>query len=246
MIIEVNLLPGRQKKRGGGAPFGGLADRLRVATRDRYLTAAVGTLTATVLGVGALHTLQTRDGGDLAEREAAAVADSTRYSSVIKARREAVAERDSVERQLAIIAAIDSNRYVWAHVLDEVSSSLPPYTWLVNVRQTSAAPTPKAARVDSTLQKKDAPPARPGEAKPDTAADGALRFRLVGQTVDIQALTTYMRDLELSPFVHRVQLAESKAVAVDGRDLTEFTLDGEFEQPARGAIRTRVTTVPLR
>jgi hypothetical protein len=55
-----------------------------------------------------------------------------------------------------------------------------------------------------------------------------------------------MRDLELSPFLQRVQLAESKAVVVDGRDLTEFTLDGEFEQPARGVLRTRVTTVPLR
>ena len=246
MIIEVNLLPGRQKRRGGGDAGGALADRLRLATRDRYLTAAVLTLVATVAGVGALHALQTREAADLSVREVAAVADSTRYSGVIKARREALAERDSVERQLAIIAAIDSNRYVWAHVLDEVSQSLPPYTWLVNVKQTSAAPRPAAARSDSADKQKDAPAPRPGEVKPDSAQSSALKFRVVGQTVDIQALTTFMRDLELSPFLQRVQLAESKAVVVDGRDLTEFTLDGEFEQPARGVLRTRVTTVPLR
>ena len=73
-----------------------------------------------------------------------------------------------------------------------------------------------------------------------------MRFRIVGQTVDIQALTTFMRDLEASPFVQRVQLAKSEAVLVDGRDVTEFTLDGEFERPPAALVRTRALTVSLR
>jgi Tfp pilus assembly protein PilN len=252
MIIEVNLLPGRPK-RGGGAPtLGPLADRLRLMVRDRYLAAAVLTLAASASGVGAMHVLQSRESTELTARESVAAADSARFAGVIKSRREAVAERDSVERQLAIIAAIDSNRYVWAHVLDEVSQSLPQYTWLTDVKQTSAPPTPAAARADSAADGDKAAKAKKGkggkgkDAAADSAGRGGVRFRLVGQTVDIQALTTFMRDLEASPFVHRVQLAKSEAVTVDNRDVTEFTLDGEYEPPARAAIRTRVTTVPLR
>ena len=246
MIIEVNLLPGRQSSRRGASPAAGaLADRLRAAFRDRYLVAAVATLVCSASAVGGMYVLQTRDAAQLAERQTVAVGDSTRYSGVIKDRKQALAERDSVEKQLAIIAAIDSNRYVWAHVLDEVSQSLPAYTWLTKVNQTSPAPRPPAARksADTTAAGKAA-------AKADSiAADstkGGLKFRIVGQTVDIQALTTFMRDLESSPFVQRVQLAKSEAVVVDGRDVTEFTLDGEFEPPMRGLVRTRATTVPLR
>jgi Tfp pilus assembly protein PilN len=50
-----------------------------------------------------------------------------------------------VRRQLAVISEIDSTRYAWAHVLDEVSRSMPPYTWLTAVQQTSAPPTPDGA-----------------------------------------------------------------------------------------------------
>lgn len=248
MIIEVNLLPGRQAKRGASPVGGALVARLRGAVQDRYLAAAVLTLVASAAGVGALHVLQSRAAEELEQREALAVADSTRYASVIRARREAVAERDSVERQLGIIAAIDSNRYVWAHVLDEVSQSLPPYTWIVDVKQTSAPPTPPAARADTAASARGAKgKGRKGDADAEGApAPSRMRFQIVGQTVDIQALTTFMRDLEASPFVQRVQLAKSQAVVVDTRDVTEFTLQGEFEPPTRAAIRTRVTTVPLR
>jgi Tfp pilus assembly protein PilN len=245
MIIEVNLLPGRQSSPRSAVPtFAALGDRLRLAVTDRYLAAAVGMLLVTAGTVGALHVQQTRDAEQLAERETIAVGDSTRLSSVIKDRKQALAERDSVERQLAIIAAIDSNRYVWAHVLDEVSQSLPAYTWLTKVSQVSAPPAPAAARqAASDSAKRGVTPTKADSAAADP---GGLKFRLVGQTVDIQALTTFMRDLESSPFVQRVQLAKSEAVLVDGRDVTEFTLDGEFESPARGLVRTRTTTVSLR
>ena len=245
MIIEVNLLPGRQAK--SGLAFAGLANRLR-GTRDPYLAAAIVTLVAVGAAVGLLHDGQTRRELDLAERASAAAEDSSRYATVIAARRGAIAERDSVERQLGIIAAIDSNRYVWAHVLDEVSETLPAYTWLTLVEQTSAAPTPPLAKKpDETPDaKSDKPTVKDARADSIAALPQGMRFRLVGQTVDIQALTTFMRDLEASAFVQRVQLAKSEAVQVDGRDVTEFTLDGAFEAPSAGALRTRAVTVPLR
>jgi Tfp pilus assembly protein PilN len=198
------------------------------------------------LAVGGLHTVQSREIAAVTEREALAVEDSTRMAAVIAARKRARAERDSVEQQLAIISTIDSTRYVWAHVLDEVSRSLPAYTWLTSVQQTSAPPAPPVARRATDKAAGDSAAAKSPATPADSADTGTMRFRLVGQTVDIQALTLFMRDLEASPFVRHVQLARSEAVLVDNKDVTEFTLDGEYEIAPRELLRTRPLVVPVR
>jgi Tfp pilus assembly protein PilN len=63
-----------------------------------------------------------------------------------------------------------------------------------------------------------------------------LRFRLSGVTVDIQALTRYMRDLEASPFIRNVTLVNSQLESIEGRDVTKFSLDAEYEVPPPSAI----------
>lgn len=245
-MIQINLLPGHE--RGAAEPAGPRAwaaaarARLAAVAADRYLLGGVGSALLAAAAVGFLHTRQAEAVAAVEARETAAAADSTRYAALLAARRGAVAERDSVRRQLGVIAEIDSARYAWAHVLDEVSRSLPPYTWLTAVQQTSAPPTPGA-------------PAGADSAKADTAkgarADGAARpraqlaFRVVGQTVDLQALTAFMRDLEASPFVERVQLARSEPVQVDGKEVTEFTLDAQLERAPRALLRTERLAVAV-
>ena len=149
------------------------------------------------------------------------------------------AERDSLQRSLAVIATIDSTRFIWPHVLDEVSQALPIYTWLTSVTQTSGVAS-TAARV-STPKATNKP-----AADTSTAKSGPLRFRVVGHTVDIQALTRFMRDLEASPFVRNVQLGSSQSVLVDNKEVTEFTLDAEYEAPDRALLRTAPLTVVVR
>jgi hypothetical protein len=61
---------------------------------------------------------------------------------------------------------------------------------------------------------------------------------LIGQTVDIQALTRFMKDLEASPFVQDIQLVKSVTVIVDQREVTEFQLDAAWETPDPSVIRT--------
>jgi Tfp pilus assembly protein PilN len=251
-MIQINLLPGRES--GAAAPSG-LAGALAEArmrfdrvVSDKYLWGGVGAVAAAAALVGVLHTRQVAEQADVEARVESAVADSTRYAAQLAASRAARAERDSVRRQLAVIAEIDSTRYAWAHVLDEVSRSMPPYTWLTAVQQTSAPPTPDGAA--DTLAAKPAGGATP--AADSTAQDSAppperplLAFRIVGQTVDIQALTAFMRELETSPFVQRVQLARSEPSQVDGKEVTEFTLDAEFEPPPRALLRTERLAVAV-
>ncbi len=73
-----------------------------------------------------------------------------------------------------------------------------------------------------------------------------LTFRIVGQTVDIQALTMFMRQMESSPFIQHVALSKSEIVIVDGKDVTQFELSAEYEVPAPGVVRTSPLVVPVR
>ena len=255
MLIHINLHPQAGKRRRRGLPSPGPAlGRALAPFRDKYLMGAAVAVIASCGGVAAMYLSQEHEQAQLAAQEEVAQRDSARFSSVITARAKSVARRDSLGRELRVIAAIDSTRYTWAHLLDEVSASLPPYTWLSNVTQTSAPPPPPATAASAN------PGAKPG-AKPAAksagpnglpVADstGAVRFRVVGQTVDLQALTQFMRDLEASPFVKNVQLVTSapaqSQVQGSARELTEFTLDAEFETPPREALRTVTISVPVR
>ncbi len=258
MMIHVNLHPKRGKKSSGGSggsggsalagAFAGLGDaaaRVRAAVTDKYLAGAVVAVVVGCAAVGYHYTSQSAAEAELVAREAAAARDSARYSSLIAAQTKASARRDSLAGQLRVIAAIDSNRYVWAHLLDEMSQALPQYTWLTAVQQTSAPPQPPGSTIDtSTAKGKEAAKAK---ALADTISQGT-RCRVTGHTVDIQALTMFMRDLEASPFVKNVQLARSEAVLTDGKDVTEFTLDAEYQAPigASAAVRTDTITVQVR
>ena len=66
----------------------------------------------------------------------------------------------------------------------------------------------------------------------------ATKFRIVGHTVDIQALTLFMKTLEASPFIQNVQLTRSDLVLVDTKEVTEFQLEAESQQPPPFLVRT--------
>ena len=192
-----------------------------------------------ILALGGLHLTQQARAGTLTDREQRAVQDSTRYAAVLAEKMKAEAQRDSVLRQLNIIKAIDNNRFVWAHVLDEVSRTLPPYTWLTSMQQTSAPPAAADAATPGD--------AKAAAAKADSvAAQPAMTFRMVGSTVDIQALTRFMKELEASPFVQNVSLFKTVIVLQDAREVTEFTLDAEYQIPDPSAIRTVPVSLSVR
>ena len=225
-MIEINLLPGSGKKaRAGRATSAGLgasiAD-LGARVKDPFMLGAGAAVVLSLLAVALLFTTQSASARELGEREQQAVQDSTRYAAVLKERRKAEAQRDSVMRQLNIIKAIDNDRYVWPHIMDDVSKSLPPYTWLTSVVQTSVAPTA------STTE------GAPGEPAPPQPA---MKFRITGNTVDIQALTRFMRMLEQAPFVQNVSLTKSDLIMVEGKEVTDFSLEAEFQRPDSSAIR---------
>ncbi|MEQ1691051.1 MAG: PilN domain-containing protein [Gemmatimonas sp.] len=257
MMIEVNLLPGGKKPTRGASKFNvaSIVGDLGARVRDPWLVGAASTVVVAVAAVGILFTSQNARASEVDSKVERAVRDSTRYSKVLDARRKLSAERDSVYRQLQIIRTIDDNRYNWAHILDEVSRSLPAYTWLTILEQTSKMPLPPGADTTSAgAQAALASPTRAAAAKDKkakTADDSVnvhpdLTFRVVGQTVDIQALTMFMRQMESSPFIQKVALTKSEIVIADGKDVTQFELSASYEVPPQGVVRTSPLVVPVR
>jgi Tfp pilus assembly protein PilN len=199
------------------------------------MLSAAASVVLAAAAVGMLYMTQSSTSADLSSRQEKAVRDSTRFATVLRERRRAEAKRDSVLRQLRIIQSIDDDRFVWPHIMDEVSRALPPYTWLKSLTVLTAPAGASNSGAASANAKKD----------PDPTGEPA-RFRIVGNTADIQALTRFMKTLEASPFIQNVQLARSELAMVDNREVTEFQLDAQYEHPDKAAITTAPVSLTLR
>lgn len=239
-MIEINLSPGASRKskgRGASLSLSGVMGGGKPSFKDPYMLAAIVSLIVAGGTVGMMYLTQSRSASELAAREEQAVADSARFAAVLRQRRAAEAKRDSVLSQLSVIKAIDADRFIWPHVMDEVSRALPPYTWL----KTLAVSAPQVAPAGT------GPAAAPGDTtQPAPATPELAKFRIVGNTVDIQALTRFMKLLEASPFIQNVQLARSEMALVDGKEVTEFTLDAMYERPDSSMILTTPVSLSVR
>jgi Tfp pilus assembly protein PilN len=264
-MIEINLLPGdgkkkRRAKTTSAAKFefnlkpppwlAGLTEKIT----DKYMLGAVAAAGVSIALIVLMFISQTARASMLEARETQAVKDSAQYGAVLAAKTKAEATRDSLYQQIAIIKSIDDSRYLWSHLMYEISNALPQYTWLTEITQTSlprsaAAADTTAKKASSSADSTKSPAQRKAErdrakkARSDSLVATAkdLKFKIVGHTVDIQALTRFMKSLEASPFIQNVQLSRSDLVQAEGKEITEFTLEAETQSPPPFAIKT----VPL-
>jgi Tfp pilus assembly protein PilN len=248
-MIGINLLPGTgtksRRSSGGGRSLPRLDIAASIASvreriRDPWMIGAVLATIAAVAAVGLLYTTQARREAAVQEAEQKAVQDSTRYASVLRERERAEARRDTVLRSLNLIRAIDDDRFIWPHVMDEVSRALPPYTWIVSL---GFSGTGQAQQAITTL------PAGPAGKKHhvQTAIPrDTVHVRIVGNTVDIQALTRFMKQLESSPFLEDVQLAKSERANDNGKEVTQFQLDMTYTRPDPELVRRVPLAVSVR
>src|SRR5439155_744735 len=56
--------------------------------------------------------------------------EKRRFDAVIAQKRQSEKIRDSLVAEINVIRGIDADRYIWPHILDQVTKALPPYTWL--------------------------------------------------------------------------------------------------------------------
>ena len=238
MIIEVNLLPGaKRSKRGGGGggkaiDFAALGKAIGDKVKDKWLASAVACGILAAVAIGMLFVTQsTRESGLKADEEKA-IADSVQFAAVLKDRMTAQAKRDSALTQLMIIRAIDEDRLIWPHFLEEVSRALPIYTWL---RQLTITGTNQGINPAAAI--KTPPPVTPDPKRPNKKSAevfiprDTVKVRMVGRTVDVQAFTRFMRSLEDSPFIEGVVMERTEALVESGKDITQFTILVTYSRP---------------
>jgi Tfp pilus assembly protein PilN len=241
-MITVNLRPDLKRKRAR-RPLQGMLESVRglgSKTKDPLLLVAVvawvvvgGWLSFVYLGTA-------RELNALEPQLEQSRAENKRFKAFLTEKRHQETIRDSLVAQIGTIRTVDGDRYVWPHLLDEVTRALPAYTWLVDIGPAGARTTPGV------------PPAAPAPtaaapAKADSGKAGApapvppVQFELNGRTVDIQAYTRFLRQLEASPWIIDVLPVSAQTVVEEERPITAFTIRGTFRQADSAYIRT----VPL-
>ncbi len=230
-MIEINLLPGKKKKAaGGGAGFKlALPDfqGLLASIKNPWLLTASAASVIVVGGGLLLFITQSTRLKVLDSRLDAVRVEKRRFDAVIAQKRQSEKIRDSLVSQINIIRGIDADRYIWPHVLDQITKALPPYTWLTGV-------SPAAGVV-------------PGQAPPsatnptDSTGTPQVRIWITGSTVDIQAYTTFLRQLAASPWLTDVSPATSSTVIESDRPVTAFNVAVRY----RVADSVYIRTVPV-
>lgn len=211
-MIEINLLPGAKKKRGGGKGFA-MPDfkQLATAVKDPWLAAAVAGFAVLLILVFVLYLPRQRAVNALEPKLVDARHEAARLQEVLATQGQAQKVKDSLEHQIGIIRTIDRERYIWPHVLDAVTKALPPYTWLDAVEaqaETGNSPAPG-----------------------DSTGSSTLNIQITGKSGDIQAVTRFVRTLEESPFLEQATQVSTAVVNENGRDVYSYVIRAKYQQP---------------
>jgi type IV pilus assembly protein PilN len=225
-MITVNLRPGKRRKSSGSSfNFKGMLSSFRdlgTKVKDPLLLGAVAGWVCVLGFLGFVYLNNVRQLYSLEPRLEQARSEHKRFKAFISDKRRQEKIRDSLLAQITVIRKVDGDRYVWAHLLDEVTKALPAYTWLVDLGSSApaAAPAPRT-------------PA-------DTAADTippALVFQLNGRTIDIQAYTRFLRQLEASPWIKDVTPVSAQTVVEHERPVTAFSIRATYASADSAYIR---------
>jgi Tfp pilus assembly protein PilN len=233
MMIAVNLRPGLKRKRAGSPLAGVLAGAKAFGSKvkDPALLVAVAAWIGVVGWLGFTWLTNTTELKALEPRLEQTRAEHKRFKTFLDQKHKQEQIRDSLLTQITTIRSVDGDRYVWPHVLDEVTRALPAYTWLVDMSPVAAPPPPPA----TAAQAKDK------KAQPVDSAPKSLLFQVNGRTVDIQAYTRFLRNLEASPWISDVQPVSAQTIVEQERAVTAFTIRARFKQADSAYIKT----VPL-
>jgi Tfp pilus assembly protein PilN len=245
-VIEINLLPGGAQKRPTAARRPGAGVALPRLGGDPRVAGLGG---AAVLLLALCTFWFWTSGQKIASLEAQVtreVQDSVRLERSIVLMKTLDTRKDTIDQKIEVIREVDVRRYVWPHLMDEVSRATPPFMWLTKMavledEGADAPPAPAAGAAPA--------PADTARARADSVARAAAQaagaagpsFNVEGNAGSTQALTRFMRNLEASPMIRDVALITSEQIDFQGRSVLKFSLEARWEQPDPSLIET----VPL-
>ncbi|HEY7634190.1 MAG TPA: PilN domain-containing protein [Gemmatimonadales bacterium] len=232
-MITVNLRPDLKRKRARPPLQGALEGVRGLSTKikDPLLLVAVVSWVGVLGWLGFVALGTTHELSALEPKLEHARAEHKRFKAFLTEKRHQELIRDSLVAQIGVIRTVDGDRYVWPHLLDEVTKALPAYTWLIDITPVVVPPPPppppNAKGADTT--------------KAEPVLPAAVQFTVNGRTVDIQAYTRFLRQLEASPWITEVTPVSAQTVVEKERPVTAFSIKATYRQADSAYIRT----VPL-
>jgi Tfp pilus assembly protein PilN len=211
VLIEINLASGSSAAKLGSRRIPALQlPALPAFGGDVKTTAAIaaGVLLIALAGFGywQMGTQQTSLEGRIVQQ----VSDSTRYAATIALIESLEARQDTIQQKIGVIRSVDTRRYVWPHLLDEISLAVPAYTWITDVTSRESA---------------------------DSLAVGP-DFTIQGNVGSTPALTRFMKNLEASAFIGDVTLITTEQAVLEGRTIQRFSLEASYRRPQADVIET--------
>ena len=237
-MITVNLRPDLKRKRAR-SPFKGVMEGVRGlggSVKDPLLLATAVCWLAVLGWLGYVVIGTTRELNALEPQLEATRSEHKRFKAFLAEKRHQETIRDSLVAQIGVIRTVDGDRYVWAHLMDEVTKAIPAYTWLVDMGNAAPAAAPASASTPAS-----AAATKSDSTKPAPFVSPVVVFDVNGRTVDIQAYTRFLRQLEASPWITDVTPVSAQTVVEKERPVTAFTIRATYRQADSAYIRT----VPL-
>lgn len=143
-MIEVNLHPGGSKRRRKAIRLPALRGVFKSSGdgggRDPWQVAAIAIPAVVLLAIGWLFMSQRGERADLDQRLTEAVGDSARLSDLRALSDSLIAREARIQERLGLIQGLDDGRFVWSHLLDEMSRALPDYAWLTGLSESTPLP----------------------------------------------------------------------------------------------------------
>ncbi len=222
MRITINLLPGARKKKGARGGIG-LPDfaTLAAQVKDPLLIGAVGAWVVGISVIGWVLYTQTNQLNSLQPRLKDTQDEARRFEQMIAQKTRQQVLRDSLVLELDAIRSIDGDRFVWPHIMEEVSRALPDFTWLVGL---------DAVTVQDQILADGSVVAAP------------IRFTIDGRSSNIQSFTRFMTRLQDSPWFRDIRTSGTNTVIESDRTVMAFEITGTYQVADSAFIRTRRVT----
>ena len=222
MRITINLLPGAKKKKGARAGLG-LPDfaTLVAQVKDPLLIGAVGAWVVAISVIGFVWYTQTSLLTNLQPTLLETQNEARRFEQMIAQKTRQQVLRDSLVLELDAIRSIDGDRYVWPHIMEEVSRALPEFTWLVGL---DAVTVQDQILTDGTV------------------VAAPTRFTIDGRSSNIQSFTRFMTRLQDSPWFRDIRTSGTNTVIESDRTVMAFEITGTYQVADSAFIRTRRVT----
>ena len=243
-MITVNLRPNLKRKRAR-PQFQGILEMTRSFSdkvKDPLLLVAVVSWVGVLGWLGFVVVGTTAQLSTLEPQLEQTRAENRRFKAFLTEKRHQEMIRDSLVAQIGVIRRVDGDRYIWSHLLDEVTKALPAYTWLVDLGAEGVTSKPIVApATPPTPQQVKGPKAQTTDTAATVPVDPGVAFVINGRTVDIQAYTRFLRQLEASPWITDVTPVAAQTVVEKERPVTAFTIRATYREADSAYIRT----VPL-